>query len=501
MTDDGRPTAEDRGSGRTVGTDDGLRISDFELPASEHDVTSLKYMLRLATPMVVTTVSFTIMQFVDRFMVSRLGTNALAAILPAGFVSFLPGGFAIGAMASLNTFVSQSFGRGERQSCANYHWQAIYMGLAYFIAVVIIMWPAAPWIFRMMGQPPAIIGMEVVYLRIILYAQILAVINWSSSQFFMGIHRPVITMFASLCGQVVNVIANYVLIFGRFGFPRMEIAGAGWGTFIGIGVAAGINVAVFLGPGINATYGSRRGLYLDFARMVDLLKVGLPAGFGLMVNVALWGVLLVGLVGRFGTEALAATSAVLAFSSLSVMPVVGMGTALTAAVGKAIGQGRKDLAMRQTSACLRVSLVYMGLVAICFFVFRHELMAFWTTDPQRDRAVIEAGADILICAAVYQIFHAARTIYSGALYGAGDTVWLAIVSGVGAVVILWLGGTLMAAAFPALGALGPWMAAALSIIFVGLANRWRFKSKRWMKIDLFKRGGPSLPIRDGAPVE
>ena len=474
--------------------------STFDLQA-EADVTSLKYMLRLAAPMVVTTVSFTIMQFVDRVMVSRLGKDALAAILPAGFVSFLPSGFAIGALTSLNTFVSQSLGRGDRKGCANYYWQALYMGFAYFVAVVAIMWPAAPWLFKLMGQPPAIIEMEVIYLRIILYAHILAVINWSSSQFFMGIHRPVITMCASLCGQAVNVVANYVLIFGKFGFPRMGIAGAGWGTFIGIAVAAGINMSVFLSRRINARFESRRALGVHFGRMVDLLKVGLPAGFGLMVNVAFWGVILVGLVGRFGTEALAATSAVLAFTSLSVMPVVGIGTALTAAVGKTIGHGKKDLAMKQTSVCLRVALIYMGLVGVCFFLFRYELMAFWTTDPERDRGVIEAGADILICAAVYQIFHAARTIYSGALRGAGDTIWLAIISGAGAVVILWLGGAIMAAAFPALGALGPWMAAALSIISVGLANRWRFNSKRWMNIDLFDRRMPGVPLQNGAAAE
>ncbi len=476
---------------------------EFTLPsqASVEDETSLKYMLKLAAPMVVTTVSFTIMQFVDRFMVSRLGTNALAAILPAGFASFLPGGFAIGAMTSLNTFVSQSLGRGERQACANYYWQAIYMGLAYFVAVVAVMWPLAPFLFKMMGQPPEVIEMEVIYLRIILYAHILAVVNWASSQFFMGIHRPIITMCASLCGQVVNIFANYALIFGKFGFPKMGIAGAGWGTFTGISVAAAINMTVFLSGRIHSQFNSRRALRIHFGKMKDLLKVGLPAGFGLMVNVALWGIILVGLVGRFGTEALAATSAVLAFTSLSVMPVVGISTSLTAAVGKTIGRGKKDLAIKQTSVCLRVALTYMGLVGLCFFLFRHELMAFWVTDPVRDRGVIEAGSDILICAAIYQIFHATRTIYTGALRGAGDTIWLAIISGVGAVVILWLGGAIVAAAFPSLGALGPWIAAATSIITVGLANLWRFKSKRWMKIDLFHRQTAGVPLQNGTPVE
>ncbi len=160
-------------------------------PAEE---TSLKYMLKLAGPMVVTTVSFTIMQFVDRFMVSRLGTDALAAILPAGFVSFVPASFAIGVIASVTIFVSQSLGRGEKGDCSNYCWQAIYMGLAYFAIVVVVMWPAAPWIFKMLGHEPAVANMEVVYLRIMLYTQTLAVFIWCSSQFLMGIHRPIITM-------------------------------------------------------------------------------------------------------------------------------------------------------------------------------------------------------------------------------------------------------------------------------------------------------------------
>jgi len=366
----------------------------------------------------------------------------------------------------------------------------MYMGLAYSVLMIAIMWPAAPWIFKMMGQPPAVCAMEVIYLRIMLYTQILAVINWASGQFFMGIHRPIITMYSSLCGQVVNVVANYVLIFGNFGFPRLEIAGAGWGTFIGIAVGAVINMVVFLSGNINATFKSRRTLNIDFSKMYDLLKVGLPAGFELVVNVAFWGVILFSLVGRFGKEALAATSAVLACTNVSIMPIVGIGTALTAAVGKTIGQGKKNLAMKQTSVCLRIALVYMGAVGLCFLIFRKPLMRFWTSDAK----VIDIGVKILICAAIYQVFHAARTIYSSSLRGAGDTVWLGTVSTLGAVIILGVGGALIVKFLPSLGSVGPWIAAAISIIAVGLANRWRFKSKKWMQIDLFKRRPVGVPV-------
>lgn len=461
------------------------------------DETSLKYMLKLSAPMIVMHLSFTVMQFVDRFMVSRLGTEALAAILPAGMVSFLPGSFAIGVIVSVSTFVSQSMGRGDIRDCSSYCWQAIYMGLAYFVIVVAVMWPSAPWVFKLMGQPPEVIDMEVVYLRIMLYAQLISVFIWCSSQFFMGIHRPVVTMYAALIGQAVNVVANYVLIFGKFGFPAMGIAGAGWGTFIGIVVGAAIRMAVFTSGDINSKFECRRTAKIDFGKMKDLLKVGLPAGFELMTNVAFWGVVLFALVGKFGKESLAATSAVFSCTSVSVMPIVGIGTALTAAVGKSIGAGKKNVAVKQTSLCLKIALAYMGFIGLCFFVFRNPIMKFWSSDMK----VIDVGVKLLICAAIYQTFYAARIIYSGSLRGAGDTVWLAIMSAAGAVVILGLGGFLISRFFPHLGALGPWLGATFSVITVGLASHARFKSNRWMKIDLFKHRQAAVPLDSETTVE
>jgi len=454
------------------------------------DVTSLKYMLKLAIPMIVTNISFTVMQFVDRFMVSRLGTNELAAILPAGIISFLPASFALGVMTSVNTFVSQSLGRGENKNCSNYCWQAIWMGLFYSVVTFLVMWPAAHWIFETMGQPSEVAVLQVGYFRVMLYTQFLVIFIWASSQFFMGIHRPIITMYAALIGQSINVIANYVLIFGKFGFPAMGVQGAAWGTFIGIAVGMAIRMVMFLNGDTSRIYKSWETIKIDFRKMGDLIKVGLPAGLGLMVNVAIWGIILVFLVGKFGKEATAATSVVFSCINISVMPIVGISTALTASIGKAIGQGRKDVAKKQASVCLKIGLIYMGFVGLCFFVFRESIMGFWSTDAK----VIEAGVNILICAAIFQMFDAATIIYSGSLRGAGDTVWLATIAVVGAVFILGGGGFLMVKFFPELGSLGPWIAATANVIVMGLANRWRFKSNHWTKIDLFKRRPVGVPV-------
>jgi len=218
--------------------------------------------------------------------------------------------------------------------------------------------------------------------------------------------------------------------------------------------------------------------------------------------VALWGVILLALVGRFGKEASAASSAVFACTSVSIMPVVGLQAALTAAAGKAIGAGRKEAAIKQTGICLKIALIYMGLVGLCFFIFRNGIMNAWASDDKAiEQKVIEIGAKLLVLAAVYQVFHAARTIYSGALRGAGDTVWLAIITALATVIILGLGGWFIVEFFPQLGAVGPWIAATLSIVAVGLANRYRFKTNRWMKIDLFKRQPLSAPIENEAVLD
>jgi MATE family multidrug resistance protein len=305
-------------------------------------------------------------------------------------------------------------------------------------------------------------------------------------------------MYAALCGQVVNVAANYVLIYGKFGFPMMGVAGAGWGTFIGTATAAGIVMAMFLGSEINSNFASRRMMNINLAKMLDLLKVGFPAGFGFFVNMTFWGIILFGLVGRFGKEALAATSAVFACMNVSFMPIAGLGTALTAAVGKSIGEGRKEMAIKQTAVCLRIALIYMGLVGLCLFIFRNNLMAFWAPD---DKEVVSIGINIFIFAAIFQIFDAILIIYYDALCGAGDTLWLAIVEACGAAVVMGIGGFCMIKLFPELGALGPWGMATVKIIVVAFANRWRFKSNNWMQIDLFKRRPVGVPVEIEAVIE
>jgi len=447
------------------------------------DETSWRFMLRVAGPMVVATVSYTLMQFVDRLMVAHYSKEALAAVLPAGMAAFIPSSFMLGVMTTVNTYVSQCFGRRVYRDCSHYCWQAIYLGLAYTCCTFVLIWPLARPIFVLMSQPESIIPLEVIYLRIMLIGQFVVVFIWATNQFFMGVHRAEVTMITALISQIVNVAANYVLIFGKFGFPEMGIAGAAWGTVIGAAVNALMRTFWFLGPAMQRQFRSRSTLGLDIPKIWDLLRIGSPAGFAFCVNTAAVGALLFALIGRFGADALAATSAVYSCMTVSFMPVVGLGVALTAVVGKSIGRGDKAAATQQTRQSLLVAVIYMGAVGVGFYLFRHDIIRIWSLNGTASAI----GAKLLICAAVFQIFDAVLITYNGALRGAGDTLWLGYITTIGAVLILGLGGGIIVACFPQWGAIGPWVAYTLHIIFVGLANRWRFRSNHWHKIDIFRR--------------
>ena len=125
-------------------------------------------------------------------------------------------------------------------------------------------------------------------------------------------------------------------------------------------------------------------------------------------------------------------------------------------------------------------------------------MTIWAEgEPQ----VLDIGENLLICAAVYQVFHATRITYSGALRGAGDTLWLAGISAFGTLVVMGGGGLFAVLVFEELGALGPWIAATLSIMAVGLLNRQRFRSNRWMQIDLIGKRAAEIVSEEDAAVE
>lgn len=438
-------------------------------------------LLLLAMPIIATMVSRTVMSFVDFVMVSKLGTEAQAAILPAQILLFCMISFGMGMMSVVNSFVAQSLGRRQYAECSAYAWQGLHLSVGIGLALLPA-WFVVPALFAGVGHEAHVQQMEVIYVQIGILGVGPTTAALALANFFTGIQRPAVGFGSALISNLFNVAANYTLIFGHFGFEPMGIAGAAWATLLAAILQMAILLAWMLRPRINHLYRSRQTWRPSRKRLGTIAWFGLPAGFQFMIDIASWTIFALFLVGQFGTVQLAANNLAFKLLELSFMPTVGVGVAVTATVGKAIGQRRYDLARLTVRWGILFGSVYMGLVAVLYLMLRYQMVGLMTSNP----AVVHWAVRILVLCAVFQVFDALCIIYGGALRGAGDNHWPALVISVYAAVIFLGGGWLITRLAPQWGSLGPWIAATVYIIVLGTTLWARFVFGPWEKIKMIQ---------------
>ena len=436
-------------------------------------------LLMLGLPIIASMISRTVMGFVDFVMVSELGTEAQAAILPAGVILFCVMSFGMGLLSVVNTYVAQNLGKGHKSECSAYAWQGIYVALLICIASLPLWFIARP-LFHWVGHEPVVAQMETVYVQIGVQGIGFALGAVALSDFFNGIHRPVIGFWAMLFANIFNAIANYALIFGKWGFPEMGIAGAAWGTFWAGFLQMLILFVFFLRPKIRDEFASASTWRINMRKIWGIIKLGFPAGVQFSIEILAFSVFILLLIGRFGTVQLAANNLAHKYLELSFMPVIGMGVALTAAIGKSIGEGRKSLARVQARWGCGISVCYMSCYAIVLMFFNTELAGLLTDDQE---VIVWASRMLIICS-IFQVFDALGITFSSALLGAGDTFIPAVMKIVGVLVVFMGGGFAIVHWLPELEGLGPWYAATAYICCLGIAYAIRFAWGSWEKIDL-----------------
>jgi len=434
----------------------------------------------MSGPIILSSLSFTVMLFVGEVMVARLGTDALAATGSAGLWSYIVVCFFLGIVGCVSTFASQSFGRGEFTDCARYTWQGLYLS-AFAGAIGFFLLPFIGPLFRSMGHAPSVTDFEITYLRIRVFG--FGAMAWLTalSAFFQGIGRPRIPMYTSILANIVNVILNYVLIFGRFGFPRMGVAGSATATVLSLLLQAVLLQALFMARSVHEKYGTRHAYAFDWTKIREILRIGVPCGFTFFMDVANWGVFTSYIVGHFGTVALASHNAAINFMHLSFMPAVGLNQGIAAIVGQYVGRKDPDTAAARTYTALKIAIVYMFLMGIVFAFFGRPLIGwFFSNDPE----VLRMSHALLLLAALFQGFDAINIVASGALRGAGDTRWMAIATFLLAYLFFLPLALLMAFAV-GLGAVGAWVGATAYIIVLSGILFSRFRSGHWRRITIF----------------
>jgi len=304
------------------------------------------------------------------------------------------------------------------------------------------------------------------------------------SGFYQATKRPVVPMVVGLIANALNLVLNYVLIFGRLGFPEMGIKGAAVATVIATFVQAGLMLFLFVGPRTHGEYGSRNKIGVELAKLWRIIRVGLPSGLHWSLESACWTLFLLKVIGSLGSAALAAHSAVIQVIHFSFMPVIGLNIGVQAIVDHHIGMGDHDGAMRRVYRALALAFVFMVTMGVLFLIFRRNLIGFFCRG-EASADIIVMGGTMLIFAAIFQAFDSAAIICHGALKGAGDTLFPMCAS----IICGWCVFLPLAAILTykfELGVAGAWLGVTIYIACLACINFWRFASGAWRKIDIFE---------------
>jgi len=435
-------------------------------------------LLTLAAPTVAQMASYTIMQFVDTLMLSRIGTTEATAGGNAGLFSFSIISLGVGVLLVVNTLVSQSFGRREFADCGRYLWQGIWFAL--FAWFCFLPWlPLTRGTFVLMGHEPRLAADEGIYLRIVLGASVVKLLGVATGQFLLATDRPTSVLICTLVGVGANALAAWVMIFGRLGCPAMGIAGSAWGQNAGVAVETLLLFwFVIRRPGRGVYHVGDWKPRRQYLR--TLLRVGIPSGVQIVADVLAWSLFGMWVMGQFGTAAMAAQTYMMRYMVVSFMPAFGMGAAVTALVGRYIGRGRPDIAAKRARLGFLLTAIYMVTCGLLFYVGRYPLIGLFAKDPE----VIRIGSTMLVFAAIYQFFDALYIVYNGALRGAGDTFVPAVATGVLCWGITVMGGYAVARWRPGLGPAGPWTVATGYGVILGVFMYRRFAKGGWRSIDL-----------------
>ena len=454
-----------------------------------------------AWPTVITMLSYTLMQFIDSLMVSVLGPLEVAAQGNGGSWSWVPISFGFGILTLVNTLVAQRVGAGRNDEIARYGWAGLWIAGGYWLFILIPFALVIGPLFTAMGHEPRLVEMETAYAQILLGAGIATIGAKALANFFFGLQRPKTVTVAAIAGNITNIVANYVLIYGERGLPELGlpgiagmpefgVAGAAIGTAIGSTVEALIPLAVFLSRRLDSLYAIRRAWRPDLPAIRDVIRLGWAAGLQFGNEMVCWAIFMTVLAGGFGSAHMTAGWAAMRFVHMSFMPAVGLSTAATSLVGKHIGEGDLPRAARSAHAAVFLAVVWMTLCAVLFVVFRNELTSVFVDDgtPQDLAAKIRViGAEIFICAAIFQTLDAIGIVYTGALRGAGDTLFPGILTVVLSWTVIVGGGYAMTQFLPQLEATGPWIAATAYIAILGVVLAIRFERGGWKRLHILDR--------------
>jgi len=429
--------------------------------------------LILAVPIVVTQLAHFSLSFVDTVMVGRLGPDALAGVALGNTVFFNTLVFCMGILMAVGPMVSQAYGAEDNDSIGRSVRQGLWMATLLSILAFIVLNNGAI-ILRLLGQSESNITKASAYLHAISWG-ILPFLGFIALRSFIeAVSMPRVVTVIALFGVGLNIFLNYVLMFGKWGFPEMGLVGTGWASTI----VYSFNFVLLL---LYVWRQKEFGVYRIFSRLgrpdkhyfKELFNIGFPIGSTMGIETSLF-MLTVIMMGWMGTTELAAHQVAMQCAAFTFMVPLGIGMASSVRVGQSIGKKDSNGASVAGFTGMGISVAFMSMTALSFWLFPTSIVSLYLDlDVERNAAVIEMAVRLLALAAIFQVVDGIQVAALAALRGMKDTrvpLVIAVFSywGVG------LGSGYFLAFRFGLREIGLWWGLVLGLMTAAVLLTWRF---------------------------
>lgn len=427
-----------------------------------------KDLIRLGLPIMLGQLCIIVLSFADTMMVGRCGTPELAA---AGFVNNIFNlviVFSTGFSYGLTPVVGGMYGKGEIHAAGGIFKNSLVVnGLAGLLLTVLM--GLLYMHLHLLGQPSELMPLIRPYYLILLASLVFVLIFNAFKQFFEGITDVMIPMFILMAGNLLNIFGNWLLIYGKWGFPELGLMGAGVATLISRIMMPVAALAVFLITDRYRDY--RKGFndnHITRAHLNLLNKLGMPVGLQMGMETAAFSLSTV-MVGWIGTVALAAHQIMMTVGQLGFMLYYGMAAAVAVKVSNYKGAGDYTAVRSSVKSGFQLVLFMVVAVSLLMLCMRRNIGYIFTDSA----AVATAVAQIIIPFVIYQFGDGMQCIYANALRGISDVKMVSIYAFIAYFLISLPSAYLFAFTFD-MGLVGIWLSFPLGLTSAGLMFRRRF---------------------------
>jgi MATE family multidrug resistance protein len=374
----------------------------------------LRPMLRIAIPVVLAELGWMFMGVVDTVMVGPLGPEAIAAVGVGNSLHMAFAIFGMGLLLGLDTLVSQAF--GARQLAACHSWLAHGVVLALLLTpAILIICGLLYFSIPSLGFHSQVRPLLERYFAVIIWTTPFLLLYAAFRRYLQGIHAVTPVMVALVSANIVNAAFNWILIYGRLGFPALGVAGSAWATLVArLYMAAVLLIAIVMHD--RWRRGDLAGIEIHRAALRRLIALGLPAASTVALEVGVFAAATM-LSGMLTPVSAASHQIALYIAAVSFMIPLGLASAGAVRVGHAVGAHEPRRAAAAGWTAIFLAVAFTTAAAILFLIAPRALIGLFS----REENVLMLGSTLLFVAAVFQLFDGLQGVATGVLRGLGDT--------------------------------------------------------------------------------